>query len=257
MQSELFSLAGRTALITGGNGGLGRAIALGLRGAGAQVAVTGRRPEKNAAIGQELGDPAAVFALDVRDEAAVERTVTQVAERFGGLDILVNNAGLFHGGPLVSLSREHWDAVIETHVTGTFLCCKYAAQRMIAQGHGGKLLNIGSMYSLLGAPEFADYGTAKTAILGLTRSLAVELAPHHIQVNALLPGWYETDLTRGLPGTPRGEQIRRKTPAGRWGTPEDLAGAAIFFTSAASDFITGTQLPVDGGYAIAERMLGE
>jgi 2-deoxy-D-gluconate 3-dehydrogenase len=257
MQPELFSLAGRTALITGGNGGLGRAIALGLRGAGARVAVTGRQPEKNAAIGQELGDPGAVFALDVRDAAAVERTVTQVAEHFGHLDILVTNAGLFHGGPLVTLSREAWDAVLETHVTGTFLCCKYAAQRMIAQGQGGKLLTIGSMYSLFGAPEFADYGTAKTAILGLTRALAVELAPHHIQVNALLPGWYETDLTRGLPGTPRGEQIRRKTPAGRWGTPDDLVGAAIFFASAASDFVTGAQLPVDGGYAIAERMLGD
>jgi 2-dehydro-3-deoxy-D-gluconate 5-dehydrogenase len=255
MQPELFSLVGHTALITGGNGGLGRAIALGLRDAGAQVAVTGRQPEKNAAIGQELGDPLAVFTLDVRDEAAVERTVAQVAERFGRLDILVNNAGLVRGGPLTTLSRDDWSAVLETHVTGTFLCCKYAAQHMIAQEHGGKILNIGSMYSMFGAPELADYATAKTAILGLTRSLAVELAPHLIQVNALLPGWYETDLTRGLLGTPRGDQIRRRTPAGRWGTPEDLVGAAIFFASAASDFITGVQLPVDGGYAVAERML--
>jgi 2-deoxy-D-gluconate 3-dehydrogenase len=257
MQTSLFSLAGRTALITGGNGGLGRAIALGLREAGAQVAVTGRQLDKNAAIAQELGDPTAVFALDVRDEEAVERTVAQVTERFGSLDILINNAGLFRGGSIVSLSRDDWSAVLDTHVTGTFLCCKYAAQRMIAQGQGGKILNIGSMYSLFGASEFADYGTAKTAILGLTRALAVELAPHHIQVNALLPGWYETDLTHGLPGTSRGEEIRRKTPAGRWGIPEDLVGASIFFASAASDFVTGVQLPIDGGYAIAERLLRE
>jgi 2-dehydro-3-deoxy-D-gluconate 5-dehydrogenase len=257
MKQELFSLEGRVALITGGNGGLGRAIALGLRGAGAQVAVTGRQPEKNEAISQELGDPTTVFALDVRDEAAVERTMAQVVERFGRLDVLINNAGLVRGGPLLALSRENWSAVLETHVTGTFLCCKYAAGHMIAQGQGGKILNIGSIYSLFGAPEHADYGTAKTAILGLTRALAVELAPHHIQVNALLPGWFETDLTRGLPGTPRGQQIRRKTPAGRWGTPEDLVGAAIFLASTASDFVTGVQVPVDGGYAVAERLLQE
>jgi 2-deoxy-D-gluconate 3-dehydrogenase len=255
MKQELFSLEGRVALIPGGNGGLGRAIALGLRGAGAQVAVTGRQPEKNEAISQELGDPSTVFALDVRDEAAVERTMGQVVERFGRLDVLVNNAGLVRGGPLLALSRENWSAVLETHVTGTFLCCKYAAGHMIAQGQGGKILNIGSIYSLFGAPEHADYGTAKTAILGLTRALAVELAPHHIQVNALLPGWFETDMTRGLPDTPRGQQIRRKTPAGRWGTPEDLVGAAIFLASTASDFVTGVQVPVDGGYTVAERLL--
>jgi 2-deoxy-D-gluconate 3-dehydrogenase len=257
MKQELFSLEGRTALVTGGNGGLGRAMARAERHAGVRVAVTGRQPEKNEAIARELGDPTAVFALDVRDEAAMERSVAQVTERFGSLDILVNNAGLLRGGPLMSLSREDWSAVLETHVTGTFLCCKYAAQRMIAHGRGGKILNIGSMYSLFGAPDLADYGTAKTAILGLTRALAVELAPHHIQVNALLPEWYETDPIRGMPGTPPGEQIRRKTPVGRWGNPEDLVGAAIFFASAASDFVTGVQLPVDGGYAVAERLLYE
>lgn len=253
MTPDLFSLDGRTALVTGGNGGLGRAIALGLRGAGARVAVTGRQPEKNAAIGHELGNPAAVFPLDVRDEAAVEHTIAQVVERFGRLDILINNAGLFRGGSVLTLAREDWDAVLATHVTGSFLCARHAAKRMIAQGEGGKIVNIGSIYSLYGTPDFADYGTAKAAIVGLTRALAIELAPHQIQVNALLPGWYETDLTRGMPQKPLGEQIRRKTPAGRWGEPEDLVGAAIFLSSAASDFITGVQLPVDGGYAVSER----
>lgn len=254
---KLFDLTGKVAIVTGGNGGLGRAMALGLRDAGARVVVTGRQPDKNAAIGQELGDPTAVFALDVRDEAAVARTMTQVAERFGSVDILVNNAGILRSGPLVTLARDDWSAVLDTHVTGTFLCCKYAAQRMITQGRGGKILNSGSMYSLFGAPDVVAYGTAKTAVLGLTRTLAVELAPHHIQVNALLPGWYETEPLRGLPGTPLGDQIRRKTPAGRWGNPEDLVGSAIFLTSAASDFITGAQLPVDGGYAVADQLLPE
>lgn len=255
MTQDLFSLTGRTALVTGGNGGLGRAVALGLRSAGAQVAVTGRRLEKNAAIGQELGDPTAVFLLDVRDEDAVERTIAAVAERFGRLDILINNAGLFRGGSVLTLAREDWDAVLASHVTGSFLCARHAARRMIAQGGGGKIVNIGSIYSLYGTPDFADYGTAKAAIVGLTRALAIELAPHRIQVNALLPGWYETDLTRGMPATPLGEQIRRKTPAGRWGRPEDLVGTAIYLSSAASDFVTGVQLPVDGGYAVAERLV--
>jgi 2-deoxy-D-gluconate 3-dehydrogenase len=255
MTQELFSLAGRTALVTGGNGGLGRAVALGLRNAGAQVAVTGRQPEKNDAIGRELGDPTAVFTLDVRDEDAVERTIAQVTERFGRLDILINNAGLFRGGSVLTLTREDWDAVLASHVTGSFLCARHAARQMIAQGGGGKIVNIGSIYSLFGTPDFADYGTAKAAIVGLTRAMAIELAPHRIQVNALLPGWYETDLTRGMPATPLGEQIRRKTPAGRWGVPEDLVGTAIFLSSAASDFVTGVQLPVDGGYSVAERAI--
>ena len=237
--------------------GLGRTIALGLRSAGAQVAVTGRQPDKNVAIGEELGDPTAVFSLDVRDEAAVERTIARVVKRFGRLDILINNAGLFRGGPVLTLAREDWDAVLASHVTGSFLCARHAAKRMIAQGSGGKIVNIGSIYSLYGTPDFADYGTAKAAVVGLTRALAIELAPHRIQVNALLPGWYETDLTRGMPATPLGEQIRRKTPAGRWGEPEDLVGTAIFLSSAASDFVTGVQLPVDGGYSVAERMIAD
>ena len=128
---------------------------------------------------------------------------------------------------------------------------------MVAQGRGGKIVNIGSVYSLFGAPDFVDYASAKAGILGLTRSLAVELAPHHIQVNAILPGWYETDLTRGMPETELGDQIRRKTPAGRWGEPDDLVGTAVYLASRASDFVTGVSIPVDGGYTIAERFRAE
>ena len=252
MSQSLFSLNDRVALVTGGNGGLGRAMALGLRAAGARVAITGRNPEKNKAIGEELGDDG-VFPLDVRDEADVERTVGQVVERFGRLDILVNNAGLIRGGALINLSREDWEAVIGSHLTGAFFCAKHTARAMIARGEGGKIINIGSMFSIFGPLEFSDYAAAKTGMLGLTRALAVELAAYNIQVNAILPGWFETDLTSGLPETERGEEIRRKTPALRWGNPEDMAGTVIYLASSASDFVTGVSIPVDGGYAVAER----
>jgi 2-deoxy-D-gluconate 3-dehydrogenase len=254
---DLFSLAGRTALVTGGNGGLGRAIALGFRAAGARVVVTGRNPAKNAAMEAELGADDLVLALDVRDEPAVARAVGLVVDRCGRLDVLVNNAGLFRGGSVLDLSREDWDAVIGTHLTGSFLCAKHAARAMIAGGRGGKIINIGSIYSLYGPPDFPDYAAAKTGIVGLTRALAVELAGHDIQVNAILPGWYETDLTRGMPSTELGEHIRRKTPTGRWGDPGDLVGAAIFLASAASNFVTGVAIPVDGGYAVADRLRAE
>lgn len=232
-------------------------MALGFRDAGAKIVVTGRNSEKNSAVKTELGEAGEVVTLDVRDEEAVEKTVARILERFGRLDVLVNNAGLFRGGSVLELSQDDWDAVIGTHLTGSFLCAKYAAQAMINGNAGGKIINVGSMYSLFGPPGFSDYAAAKTGILGLTRALAVELATHKIQVNAILPGWFETDMTSGLPGTPRGEEIRRKTPAGRWGNPEDLAGTAVFLASAASNFLTGTCIPVDGGYAIADRAVQE
>jgi 2-deoxy-D-gluconate 3-dehydrogenase len=257
MALSLFSLEGKIALVTGGNGGLGRSIALGLRAAGAKVAVTGRNPEKNAAMSRELDQTGEVATLDVRDEEAVTRTIAQVVDRFGQLNILVNNAGLFRGGSVLNLTRDDWEAVIGTHLTGSFLCAKQAARVMITGKAGGKIINIGSMYSLFGPPDYPDYAAAKTGILGLTRALAVELAVHHIQVNAMLPGWFETDLTRGMPASPLGEQIRRKTPAGRWGNLEDVVGTAVFLASAASDFVTGACIPVDGGYAVADQSVHE
>ena len=255
MNDSLFSLEGKTALITGGNGGLGRAIALGFCDFGARVAITGRDATKNDAMRQELGETGAVFELDVRDEEAVQDTVARVEERFGHLDILVNSAGNARGGPLLTLSRVDWDAVLDTHLTGSFLCAKYAARAMIAHGAGGKIINIGSLYSLFGPPEFSDYAAAKSGILGLTRALAVELAPYDIQVNVILPGWFPTELTGFGPVTPFHEQMRRRTPAGRWGEPQELVGAAVLFASRASSFITGSQLAVDGGFAISDRLV--
>lgn len=257
MKLSLFSLEGKSALITGGNGGIGRAIALELRDAGAFVTVTGRNEKKNSAIAEVLGKSGAVISLDVREEEAVEKTMATVIDKFGRLDILVNNAGLFKGGSVLDLTRKDWDAVIETHLTGSFLCAKHAARMMIKGGAGGKIINIGSAYSTFGPPDFSDYATAKTGILGLTRALAVELAIHNIQVNAILPGWFETELTSGMPKSDAGEEIRCKTPAGRWGNLDDLIGTAVYLSSAASDFVTGTCIPVDGGYAVADRKLHE
>jgi 2-deoxy-D-gluconate 3-dehydrogenase len=204
---------------------------------------------------QDLGDAGAVFLLDVRDEDAVKNTVTLVRERFGRLDILVNSAGNTRGGSLLTLARDDWDAVLSTHLTGAFLCAKHAAQAMITHGAGGKIINIGSIYSLFGPPEFSDYATAKAGILGLTRALAVELAPHNIQVNAILPGWFPTEMTGFGPVTPFHEETRRRTPAQRWGEPEELVGAAVLFASRASSFITGAHLVVDGGLSVSDRLL--
>jgi len=252
--ASMFSLEGKTALVTGGNGGLGRGMALGLRSAGAQVAVTGRNPDKNEAVGRELGDSGMTLSLDVRDELAVQEVVSEVVARFGSLDILINNAGIASGDSVLDLTQQDWDAVVDTNLTGPFLCAKHAGRAMVAAGNGGKIINIGSIYSVYGTPGFAGYGASKAGVLGLTRGLAIELAPHNIQVNAILPGWHITDMTGEDDGSARREEIRRKTPAGRWGTPEDLVGAALFLASNASNFVTGIGLPVDGGYLISERL---
>lgn len=257
MKQELFSLEGRVALVTGGNGGLGRAMALGMRDAGAQVVVTGRNPEKNKAIREELGNPQAVLSLDVRNEEAVERTISEVVTRFGRLDIMVNNAGIYRGGSILELTREDWDAVIGTNLTGSFLCARHAAKAMIAKNSGGKIINIGSMFSIFGGYGGVNYVAAKTGILGLTRTLAIELADYNIQVNAILPGWHWTSITQGIQGTPFEEQIRRQTPAGRWGNADDVVGAAIFLASSASDFVTGTSISVDGGFSITKQLNDE
>jgi len=251
---EQFSLAGKVALVTGGNGGLGKAMAIALQQAGARIAVTGRNPAKNAAVAAELPD-SMVLPLDVRDEAAVQRTIERVVDGFGRLDVLVNNAGQSRGGSVLEMTLDDWRAVVDTHLTGAFLCAKHAAKVMVAGGEGGKIINISSAYARYGPPDFANYAAAKAGQLGLTHALAVELAPHRIQVNAILPGWFETDLTRGMPATPLGEQLRAKTPAGRWGESRELAGTVVFLASAASDFVTGAEVPVDGGYLVADRLL--
>ena len=255
MIEDLFSLKGRVALITGGNGGLGRVMALAYREAGAQVVVTGRNPEKNQAMAQELGDPSLVLALDVYDEPAVERAVGLIGEKFGHLDILVNNAGQARRGFAPEVSKDDWENILKVNLTGAFLCAKHAARAMIAAGHGGKIINIGSMYSVFGPPNVVSYAASKTGLLGMTRGLAAELCQANIQVNAILPGWYMTEMNSHHKQSPLYEHVRRKTPAGRWGDPKDLVGVALLLASAASDFMTGAAIPVDGGYSVADRFL--
>jgi 2-deoxy-D-gluconate 3-dehydrogenase len=253
MLEEFFSLDGQTALVTGGNGGIGRAIALGFRTAGAYVAVSGRNPEKNAAMAAALGEGGAVFEADLCDEAAVERLVAETVDRFGGLDILVNNAGTIRVSSILETPLEEWEEVVRVNLTAPFLCAKHAARRMVAQGQGGKIINVGSVVAYFGPPDFASYAATKSGLLGLTRALAVELAKHEIQVNAILPGYIETEMSAGVPGWLRDLMIQ-KTPAARWGIPRELVGMAIFLASPASSYVTGAEFVVDGGYTIADRL---
>lgn len=253
MSSELFSLAGRTALITGGNGGLGLAIARAFKACGARVVVTGRDAEKNRQIAGDID----VLALDARDENAIIDVVSTVVKRAGRLDILVNNAGIFRGHSALNLTESAWDEILDSNLKSAFLCAKHAARAMQAAGSGGKIINVGSMYSLFGHPSSVGYTTSKTALLGLSRALAAELGPLNIQVNTILPGWHLTEMNAGVPTSPRGREIQRRTPAGRWGQAEDVVGAAILLASRASDFITGAEICVDGGYHISDRALHE
>lgn len=237
---ENFSLTGKTAVVTGGNGGLGLMIALGLKEAGARVIGAGRNPEKNAAAARQLDG---CVQLDVTDAADVD----SLFESVGPAEILVNAAGFALVGQSANVAPEEFRSVLEVHVTGSFLCARAAARRMHG---GGKIINIGSMYSQFGSPVAGSYAAAKAGILGLTRSLAVEFASRNIQVNAILPGWFETDSTRPLFATPLGERILALTPAGRYGQGREVAAAAVFLASDAASFITGAALPVDGGYSI-------
>jgi 2-deoxy-D-gluconate 3-dehydrogenase len=247
------SLAGQVALVTGGNSGLGRAMAAAFRNAGAKVAIGARRSEQNAAVVAELGGEAAAFDLDVSDEASVAAAIAGAVERFGRLDILVNNAGIVRRESVLTLERRQWDEVIAINLTGAFLCTKHAAQHMAAQKRG-KIINIASIYGLT-APSKGrqlSYTVSKHGLVGLTKANAVELAPLGIRVNAIAPGYYFTEISEELRGSKFEEAVKRRTPMGRWGEPDDLVGAAVFLASPASDFITGVVLNVDGGYLASD-----
>ena len=230
-------------------------MALGLAGAGARVAVAARNEAKSAAAVaalREAGSDSFALAADVTDEAAVQKLFDEVAERCGRLDILVNNAGTNLRKPLDQLALAEWRQVLDTNLTSAFLCSR-AAYPHLKRAGGGKVINIGSMLSIFGAAFAPAYGASKGGIVQLTRSAAASWAADDIQVNAILPGWIQTELTDGarqqVPGLY--ERVLARTPAGRWGQPRDLSGIAVFLASAASDFVTGTAIPVDGGYSIA------
>ncbi len=245
-----FDLKGKVALVTGGNGGIGLGIAQGLARAGAEVAIAGRNQAKNAAAVKVIGGKAVGLAVDVNDDAQVKRMVADTVQAFGGLDILVANAGINIRKQPQDYTAEEWRQVIDTNLNSVFACCQAAYAEMKRRG-GGKIVTIGSMTSIFGLALGSAYASTKGAVVQLTKSLAIAWAKDNIQVNSILPGWIDTDLTRGaraqIPGL--NERVLQGTPAGRWGEPADLAGSAVFFCGRGSDFVTGTALPVDGGYS--------
>jgi 2-deoxy-D-gluconate 3-dehydrogenase len=254
MTQELFDLGGRVAVVTGGNGGIGLGMAQGLAQAGAAIVVAGRDAKKNAAAVEGLtaaGGKAIAVLVDVRREASCRTMIEAAIERFGRLDVLVNNAGTNIRKQPHDYSFEEWSTVLDTNLTSIFLCCQAAYPAMVQAG-GGKVINIGSMMSIFGAPFAAAYAASKGGVVQLTRALATAWAKQNIQVNAVLPGWIDTALTRSareqVPGLH--ERVVARTPAQRWGTPQDMAGIAVFLASSASDFVTGTAIPVDGGYSV-------
>jgi len=253
MASPLFDLKGRVAIVTGGNGGIGLGMAEGLAGAGAAVVIAGRNADKNASAVAALkrgGAKAIAVEADVTDETSCRALVAAAAKEFGRLDILVNNAGTNIRKRPEELPLADWNAVIATNLTSAMLCAQAAHPEMKRAG-AGKIINIGSMMSIFGAAYAVAYGASKGGIVQLTRGLAAAWANDNIQVNAVLPGWIDTDLTRRAREEVSGlhERVLARTPAGRWGKRQDMAGIAVFLASAASDFVTGAAIPVDGGYS--------
>ena len=251
---KLFDLSGRVALVTGGNGGIGLGMAKGFAEAGAAVVIAARRAEKaEAALAalKGLGAEAAFVAVDVADEASVRAMIDAATERFGRLDILVNNAGMAIRKRPEDYTPADWHAVIETNLSGAFFCAQAAYPALKRSGRG-KIINIGSMMSIFGAAYAPAYAASKGGIVQLTKALATAWAADNIQVNAVLPGWIDTELTRAARQQVEGlhDRVLARTPAARWGVAEDFAGIAVFLASAASDFVTGAAITVDGGYSV-------
>jgi 2-deoxy-D-gluconate 3-dehydrogenase len=244
-----FDLTGKVALVTGGNGGIGLGMAKGLAEAGASVMVAGRDAEKNRRAVEVLGSKADAIAVDMAQEGGAAAAVAAAVQKFGSLDIVVNNAGTNIRKSPQDYSLEEWHRVLNINLTSLFTCCQAAYPHLRVRG--GKIINIGSMMSIFGASFAAPYGASKGGVVQLTKSLAAAWANENIQVNAVLPGWIDTDLSKGAREQVKGlhEKVLARTPAGRWGVPDDMAGIAVFLASPASDFITGTAIPVDGGYA--------
>ncbi|TWF54459.1 gluconate 5-dehydrogenase [Neorhizobium alkalisoli] len=248
--TALFSLAGRTALVTGSSRGLGRAIAKGLAEAGASIVVNGLDAEKcrQAALDMQAeGISARPAAFDVTDEASVTAAFQQLDDDGVEIDILVNNAGIQLRKPIVDVSAAEWQKVIDTNLTSAFLVGREAAKRMLPRGRG-KVVNIGSLMSGLGRATVAPYTAAKGGIKLLTQAMAAEWAEHGIQANAIGPGYMITDMTEVLMSNPQFDGwVKARTPARRWGRPEELVGAAVFLSSSASDYVSGQIIYVDGG----------
>jgi 2-deoxy-D-gluconate 3-dehydrogenase len=251
----MFDLSGKVAIVTGGNGGIGLGMARGLAGAGARVVVAGRNRDKSARAVAELEalGPGGALAIevDVTDEPSVARLFAETAARCGRLDILINNAGINIRKTPQDLTPGEWHQVLDTNLTSAFLC-SHAAYPLLKQAGRGKVINIASIMSLFATGFSPVYAASKGGIVQLTKACAAAWARDHIQVNAVLPGWIDTELTEGtrreVPGWH--DAVVRRTPAARWGTIDDLRGIAVFLSAPASDFVTGAAITVDGGYSI-------
>jgi 2-deoxy-D-gluconate 3-dehydrogenase len=244
-----FDLKGRVAVVTGGNGGIGLGMARGLAAAGAKVVVAGRNAQKSAAAAKEIGGIA--IEVDVKSEASLQALMKETVRQHGRLDVLVNNAGINIRKQPQEYTLAEYHEVMNTNLTSAFNGSQLAYPEMKKAG-GGKVINIGSMMSIFGASFTTPYATSKGGIVQMSRAMACAWAKDNIQVNCVLPGWIDTDLTRGARKEVAGlhERVLARTPAGRWGDPKDFAGIAVFLASSASDFLTGTAIPVDGGYSV-------
>jgi len=251
MSQGLFDLSGRVAVVIGGTTGLGHAIALGLAGAGADVVASSRRAEQVDRTAEEIeaqGRRTLRMTSDVLERASVHALHDAVLLEFGRADILVNAAGITFKAPTLDLEEADWRRVMETNLTGTLRACQIFGASMVQAGYG-RIINIASLSTFVSFHEVAAYSASKAAVASLTRSLAVELAPKGVNVNAIAPGVFPTPLNAKLiQGTPRGEELLMRTPMGRFGRLEELVGAAVFLASEAASFVTGQVIAVDGGF---------
>ena len=245
-----FDLTGKVAVVTGANTGLGQAIAEALAGAGADIVAVGRTPPVDTRFAVEAkGRRFHDISADLSSLEPIGRIVAESVEAFGGIDILVNNAGIIRRNDALDFTEDDWDAVMDVNLKTTFFLTQAVGRRMVEQGHGGKVINIASMLSYQGGIRVPSYAASKSGLAGLTKALANEWAAKGINVNAIAPGYFETNNTEALRADEtRSRDILARIPAGRWGTPADLGGAAVFLASPASDYVHGTLLAVDGGW---------
>jgi len=250
MNANPFSLEGQVALVTGANAGLGQGIAVGLAQAGADIVAVGRSaPDETAELVAAAGRKLHPVAADLSTTEPISRVVSEAYAAAGRLDVLVNNAGVIRRAAALDFSEADWDAVIDTNLKAAFFLAQAVARRWVADGRGGKIVNIVSMLSFQGGVRVPSYTASKSGLAGITRLLANEWAGKGINVNAIAPGYFATNNTEALRADEgRSKEILGRIPAGRWGKPEDLAGAAVFLASSASDYMQGAIVPVDGGW---------
>lgn len=251
MTLSMFDLTGRCAVVVGGSSGIGRAIAVGLAEAGANVVPSARRASEVEEVVNEirtLGRRSIVCPSDVRDRASLQELHDRVLAEFGKVDILVNSAGMTKKTPTLEVSEEEWGTILDTNLNGTLRACQIFGRAMLERGYG-RIINIASLASFVAFYEVAAYGASKSAVASLTRSLAVEWSARGVGVNAIAPGIFPTELNgKILNGTGRGQELQMRTPAGRFGQVEELVGAAVFLASDAAAYVHGQVLAVDGGF---------